>query len=289
MDSIILAGGYAKRMAPTTNEVPKHLLPIAGRPMLSYALDSLQEFHLYQGGTCYLSANKKFERDFRNFIRDSRTKIPLELIIEDTTSEGQKLGSVRALHEIFKQELVSTKPGTLVVGGDNIFSLNLEEFYKAFIKQSNHYLNSGPLKMKLESPSLFAVYDLKSLEKAKLYGTVELLSLSAGGLNKVPVREITSFREKDSNPKSTLASTAIYIFGDTEINRIDEYLSKSNGDTMGDFLEWILYNPETVFSGQTPNLQPPRIFALPFDGYWFDVGSHESFEEANRFFREKVN
>ena len=283
MDTIILAGGYAKRMAPTTNEVPKHLLPVAGRPMLNYALDSLEELYSQTEGVCYLSVNKKFEADFRNFIRDSKTKIPLELIVEDTTSEGQKLGSVGALYEIFKQGRVSTQPGTLVIGGDNLFSLNLIDFVNAFTLQEDHYKRQGVG----QSPSLFATYDLESLEMAKLYGIVELLDLSAGGLNKPPVREITSFKEKDNNPNSTLASTAIYIFGNTEIDKMEKYLSESDGDAMGNFLEWILYNPETIYPGQTVNLQPPRIFALPFQGYWFDIGSHESFEEANRFFRGK--
>ena len=73
MNSIILAGGYARRMAPTTNEVPKHLLPIAGRAMLTYALDSLEELYSQIEGVCYLSVNRKFEADFRNFIRDSKT------------------------------------------------------------------------------------------------------------------------------------------------------------------------------------------------------------------------
>ena len=283
MDTIILAGGYARRMAPTTNEVPKHLLPVAGRPMLNYALDSLEKLYSQTEGTCYLSVNRKFEADFRNFIRDSKTKIPLELIVEDTTAEGQKLGSVGALYEIFKQGRVSTQPGTLIIGGDNLFSLNLPDFINAFNLQEDYYASRGLG----QSPSLFAVYDLKSLEMARLYGTVELLDLSVGGLNKPPVREITSFKEKDRNPKSALASTAIYVFGETEINKIERYLSKSDGDAMGNFLEWILYDPEIIYPGQTANLQPPRIFALPFQGYWFDIGSHDSFEEANRFFREK--
>ena len=41
MDTIVLAGGYASRMSPTTDEVPKLLLPVAGRPVLTHVLDSL--------------------------------------------------------------------------------------------------------------------------------------------------------------------------------------------------------------------------------------------------------
>jgi len=287
MDSIILAGGYAKRMSPTTEEVPKHLLPIAGRPMLSYVLDSLQKLNPYKishsskKSKCYISINRKFEKDFDNFIQSFKTGFPLELVVEDTISEKQKLGSVGALNNVFNTTDVSTEPGTLVIGGDNLFSLDLNEFCEAFNNQGNYYKNNH-----FKVPSLFATYDLKDSEKSKLYGTVELLSLSAGGLNCPPAREITRFREKDANSKSTLASTAIYAFSNSEINRIGEYLSQSDGDAMGNFLEWILYHPLTVYSGQTDNLQPPRIFTLPFEGYWFDIGSHKSFEEANCFFRK---
>jgi len=123
MDSIILAGGFAQRMAPTTNEAPKHLLPVAGKPMLSYVLDSLEKFYSQgEGGTCYISINKKFEKDFKNFIKDYNCKMPLKLIVEDTLSEGQKLGSVGALHEIFKKGVISTNPGEK--------TQTLQEFYK---------------------------------------------------------------------------------------------------------------------------------------------------------------
>jgi len=86
-----------------------------------------------------------------------------------------------------------------------------------------------------------------------------------------------------------MVSTAIYLFSNSEINKIGEYLSKSNGDAMGNFLEWILCNPKIVHADKTSNLQSPRIFAIPFKGYWFDIGDHKSFEEANCFFRSKKN
>ena len=41
MDAIILAGGFAKRMWPLTKNKPKQLLDLAGKPMLDYVFDSL--------------------------------------------------------------------------------------------------------------------------------------------------------------------------------------------------------------------------------------------------------
>ena len=43
MKVIILCAGYATRLYPLTKEQPKHLLHIAGRPMLNYLTDKLEE------------------------------------------------------------------------------------------------------------------------------------------------------------------------------------------------------------------------------------------------------
>ena len=46
MDAIILAGGFAKRMWPLTKNKPKQLLNLAGKPMLDYVFDSLDNLCL---------------------------------------------------------------------------------------------------------------------------------------------------------------------------------------------------------------------------------------------------
>ncbi len=39
---VILAGGPGSRMSPLSTEIPKPLLPIANRPMISYQLEFLE-------------------------------------------------------------------------------------------------------------------------------------------------------------------------------------------------------------------------------------------------------
>ena len=39
---VILAGGNGNRMYPLTEEIPKCLLPVANRPLLSYQLELLE-------------------------------------------------------------------------------------------------------------------------------------------------------------------------------------------------------------------------------------------------------
>ena len=43
LKALILAAGYATRLRPLTDDVPKHLLPVGGRPMLDWVLDSVRE------------------------------------------------------------------------------------------------------------------------------------------------------------------------------------------------------------------------------------------------------
>jgi N-acetyl-alpha-D-muramate 1-phosphate uridylyltransferase len=40
---VILAGGLGQRLRPLTEQLPKCLVPVAGRPFLAYVLDSLRE------------------------------------------------------------------------------------------------------------------------------------------------------------------------------------------------------------------------------------------------------
>jgi MurNAc alpha-1-phosphate uridylyltransferase len=42
--AMVLAAGYGVRLKPLTDGIPKPLIPVAGRPMIQYALDRLKEY-----------------------------------------------------------------------------------------------------------------------------------------------------------------------------------------------------------------------------------------------------
>ena len=69
MKALILAAGYATRLRPLTDDVPKMLLPLAERPMLDYLVDRLREVDDIE--TVHLVTNARFAGAFRD--RPSRT------------------------------------------------------------------------------------------------------------------------------------------------------------------------------------------------------------------------
>ena len=42
--AMLLAAGYGARLKPLTDRTPKPLVPVAGRPMIEYALDKLRAY-----------------------------------------------------------------------------------------------------------------------------------------------------------------------------------------------------------------------------------------------------
>ena len=263
MDTIVLAGGYASRMSPTTDEVPKLLLPVAGRPVLTHVLDSLGDmYQIIDSGTCYIAINRKFESDFKNFLDGYRGEFEIELLVEDSTGNNNKKGSARAVNAVIEQTDIDYRDGLLVTAGDTISSLNFYDFLTAY----------------RDSPDtvLTPIWDVRELEKAKSFTIVTEGSHETqdSGLEVCVLDEII---EKPLKAKSSIITLATYLYSSNAVNHFGEFLDDGeNNDSIGTFLPWLKSKYGTEVKG------------MRFEGYWFDIGSHEALAEANSFFRVRV-
>jgi glucose-1-phosphate thymidylyltransferase len=248
MKVIILAAGYATRLYPLTLTQPKPLLPVAGQPMVEYVLDNLAPI----GGIdrIYVVTNNKFAPHFQKWsehYRATKSKLNFTIVNDGSTDDTNKLGAIGDINHVLKTQNVDDD--VIVVAGDNLFSKKLEGFGQ-FCREKN-------------APVL-ALYDVGNLEEIKKYNSVTMDSTG----------KITFFEEKPKNPTSTLTGIALYYYPKSTLPLIRQYIAEGNNpDQPGRLIQW-LYPRTPVYTWKVP-------------GIWYDIGSKETLEEANKIFAKK--
>jgi len=222
MDGIILAGGFAKRMWPLTKNKPKQLLDVAGRPMLDYVIDSLVNLDLDR---IIVSVNSFFAPQFQDYLDSNVNANNIELFIEESDNEDQKLGALGALNLLFKKK--NLRGPVFIAGGDNLSDFDLREMINVYNESRK---------------DVIGLFDVENLELAKLYGIADLEG-----------NRIVDFVEKPNSPPSTLAATAYWLLSEAGIVNFFKYIDEGGDrDAMGNFLTWnVKQNPvySVSFSG----------------------------------------
>lgn len=208
MDAIILAGGFAKRMWPLTKNKPKQLLDVAGKPMLSYVIDSLNKLDLDR---IIVSVNSFFAPQFQDYLDSNTHYNNIELFIEKSDNENQKLGALGALNLLFQKKKLQGP--VFIAGGDNLSDFDLTKMVAIYNKSK---------------ADVIGLFDVENIELAKLYGIAELED-----------NRIIDFVEKPSTPPSTLAATAYWLLSESGIINFFSYINEGGDrDAMGNFLAW---------------------------------------------------
>jgi glucose-1-phosphate thymidylyltransferase len=247
MKLIILAAGYATRLYPLTLNQPKPLLPVAGKPMMEHVLDNISTIRDID--RAYIVTNAKFVTHFENWAKAYRhpnLNFSFTIVNDGSTDDSNKLGAIGDLHLVLTKQDVHDD--IIVVGGDNLFSQDLAEFGE-FCQQKN--------------APVTAVYDVGDLEQIKKYNSIEIDENN----------RITYFEEKPAVPKSTLTGIALYFYPKSTLPLIHQYIADGNNpDQPGRLVQWMYQRV------------PYYVWKVP--GVWYDVGSKETLEEANRVFSE---
>ena len=111
--------------------------------------------------------------------------------------------------------------------------------------------------------AVIATYDVGDLEAIKKYNNIET---DANGV-------VTHFEEKPKEPSNTITGIALYYFSKEVVGMFSTYIAAGNNpDQPGRFIQW-LYRHKPVHTYQ-------------IKGTWYDIGSKETLEEANRIFEQ---
>jgi glucose-1-phosphate thymidylyltransferase len=245
MKIIILAAGYATRLYPLTLTRPKPLLPVAGKPMIDHVLDNLAPIAGID--RVYVVTNAKFAGHFQQWAdahRATKPALDFSIVNDQSTDDTNKLGAIGDLHLVLTREKVDDD--VIVVAGDNLFNQSLDGF--------------GKFAAEKRTPVL-AVYDVGNLEEIKKYNSI---SIDGAG-------RITFCEEKPKQPTSTLTGIALYFYPKSVLPLIHQYIAEGNNpDQPGRLVQWLY--PRVPF----------HTWKVP--GLWYDIGSKETLEEANRIF-----
>jgi glucose-1-phosphate thymidylyltransferase len=167
---------------------------------------------------------------------------------DGTTSNDDRLGAIGDL--AFVLDRIGVDDDLLAVAGDNLFDYSLADY-------ADWWRGKGV-------GSAVAVYDVGDRELIKQYGVVALDD----------DERVIEFVEKPSDPPSTLAATATYLYHREHLPLVGRYLAEGNPpDQPGNLVAW-LHKREPVY-GYT------------FTGGWYDIGNPEQLLEADNRLRER--
>ena len=208
MTGIILAAGYATRLYPLTENFPKPLLPVGGKPILDWLIEDLRD----ELGDFVVVSNHKFAGIFEDWAAEKRAAgIPVRIIDDGTESNETRLGAVKDI----QLAADGIRDDVFVMAGDNVLDFSMRPFV-AFARE--------------KGTACVMCHEENRIEKQR---KTAIITLAEDG-------RITSYEEKPREPKGNLAVPPFYIYREEDIRRIPEALAGGCGyDAPGSFAAWL--------------------------------------------------
>ncbi len=184
VSAVLLAAGFGTRLRPLTDHVPKCLVPIAGRPLLDYWFDRLEE-----AGIRDVLINTHHHADqVEAHVARVSARGPLSVV---TTHEPKLLGSAGTVTA--NRDFVQSGDDCLIIYADNLSDVDLAALVAA------HRAHDDPITM-----TLFHAPRPEQCGIAQLDGSAR----------------IVGFVEKPTNPTSDLANAGVYALAGTAFHEI---------------------------------------------------------------------
>jgi len=206
MRAIVLCAGEGTRLRPLTWARPKHLLPIANRPVIELILEAIGEAGIEEVG---LVVSPAAEEQFREHLGSSVRGLKVSYILQ---REPKGLAHAIQCAEGF----VGGDEGPfLVYLGDNL----LERGVKGLVERFDH-----------EAPDADAMISLAEVDDPRQFGVAV-----------VEAGEIKSVVEKPKEPPSELAIVGAYIFDRHIFEAISKISPSPRGELeLTDAIRWLI-------------------------------------------------
>ena len=221
MKCLILAAGYATRLYPLTENFPKPLLEVKGKPILDYLISDLET-------TGYINeyiviSNHKYINNFINWQKMHKEKITI--LDDGSISNEERLGALKDIK--YALDKLDIKEDVLIIAGDNLLDFSLKDFLSYARK-----INS----------SCVMYYEMDDINKLKKTGVLEI------DRNNL----VIGMEEKPENPKSHYSCPPFYYYLNKDLRMInDACKDKNNIDAPGSFVKY-LYNKTKIYAYKMP-------------------------------------
>lgn len=190
-------------------------------------------------------SNHRFADQFDAWKKTASYPVPVSIINDGTTSDQNKLGAIGDIQLVLSK--VPVEEDLFVIAGDTFFTFPLLDFYRYY---------------EAIRKDCFLVKTISDTEQLRRMGVVEINQ----------IQQVIGFEEKPQNPKSDKASFAGYIYRQDTLPLFRVYLEQGrNPDAPGHFPAWLHTLKE--------------VYAYPFEGECYDIGTPESYQEVNDLFR----
>jgi mannose-1-phosphate guanylyltransferase len=183
MKAFLLTAGLGTRLHPITHTIPKCLVPIAGKPLINWWFESMQ-----QAGVTEVLINLHHLPDMvMAHVNNLNTPIKVEFSYEPILLGSA--GTIRA-----NKSFVADQTSFFIFYGDNLTNTSLSNLYNFHVLQPHAFT--------------MALFETNNPTGC---GIVSLNSDAT----------ITSFEEKPANPTSNLANAGLYVASPAVIDLID--------------------------------------------------------------------
>ena len=247
MKVLLLNAGYATRLYPLTENMPKSLLPLGKKLIIDYILDSIDS--LSDVSEIILISNSKFASMFQDWADslDRTGKAPICVLDDGTNSPDNMRGAIGDIKFAIDEKNIDED--ICIMAGDNIFTYDINEMY-GFFKQKKY-------------DTLVAINVPEKNQLQKLAVAI----LDDDGM-------ILDMTEKPEEPKSHWGIYATYFYKRDTIKLIDTYLEEGNSpDAPGNFPSWLY--------------KKCPVYAYKATGDCIDIGTLENYEKTKKEYENK--